>query len=128
MKETKSMANLYGGSGILGGGYASIASSWEDMLEEAQTTIVVGRVKAGVGRETVGCGIGMVIAAGRCDCANHGDSYSGTVGKCGSCIGHPFGSRFFSGIGQNLPRIWFCAGILCVVILIIPGRPKGGLT
>lgn len=56
MKETKSMANLYGGSGILGGGYASIASSWEDMLEEAQTTIIVGRVKAGVG-----FGLGFIL-------------------------------------------------------------------
>lgn len=49
MKETKNMANLYGGSGILGGGYASLASSWKDMLEEAQTKIIVSRVKAGVG-------------------------------------------------------------------------------
>ena len=56
MKETKSMANIYGGSGILGGGYASIASSWEDMLEEAQTTIIVGRVKAGVG-----FGLGFIL-------------------------------------------------------------------
>lgn len=60
MKETKSMANLYGGSGILGGGYASIASSWEDMLEEAQTTIIVGRVKAGVG---FGLGFILLICA-----------------------------------------------------------------
>lgn len=59
MKETKSMANIYGGSGILGGGYASLASSWEDMLEEAQTTIIVGRVKAGVS-----FGLGFILLAG----------------------------------------------------------------
>lgn len=49
MKETRSMANIYGGTGILGGGYASLSSSWEDRLEEAQTKILVSRVKAGVG-------------------------------------------------------------------------------
>lgn len=60
MKETKSMANLYGGSGILGGGYASLASSWKDMLEEAQTKIIVSRVKAGVG---FGLGFVLLICA-----------------------------------------------------------------
>lgn len=56
MKETKSMANIYGGTGILGRGYANISSSWEDMLEEAQKTILTGRVKAGIG-----FGLGFVL-------------------------------------------------------------------
>ncbi len=56
MKETKSMANIYGRTGILGRGYANISSSWEDMLEEAQKTILTGRVKAGVG-----FGLGFVL-------------------------------------------------------------------
>lgn len=49
MEDTNRMANIYGGTGILGGGYANISDSWEDMLEEARETILIGRVKAGVG-------------------------------------------------------------------------------
>lgn len=56
MNETESMANLYGRSGILGSGYAGIASSWEEMLDKAQKTIILGRVKAGVG-----FGLGIVL-------------------------------------------------------------------
>lgn len=60
MEETKSMANIYGRTGLLGGGYANISSSWEDMLEDAQKTILIGRVKAGVG---FGGGFALLLLA-----------------------------------------------------------------
>lgn len=49
MDETKSMASLYGGSGLLGGGYSELASSWESMLEDAKKEILIGRIKIGIG-------------------------------------------------------------------------------
>lgn len=44
MKETDSLANIYGRTGILGGGYANISSSWENMLEKAQIRIFIARL------------------------------------------------------------------------------------
>lgn len=49
MNETKSMANIYGGTGLLGGGYSNLASSWKSMLEKAKKEIMVGRIKIGIG-------------------------------------------------------------------------------
>lgn len=60
LNETKSMSNIYGGTGILGRGYANISSSWKDMLEDAQKTIFTGRVKAGVG---FGLGFALLLLA-----------------------------------------------------------------
>lgn len=61
MKETDSLANIYGRTGILGGGYANISSSWENMLEKAQIRIFIARVKAAIG---FGIGIPLFILGG----------------------------------------------------------------
>lgn len=49
MDEAKSKASLYGGAGLLGGGYSKLASSWESILEDAKKEILVGRIKIGIG-------------------------------------------------------------------------------
>lgn len=49
MDETRSMARIYGSSGLFGGTYSRLASGWKNLFDDAGKTITVTRVKAGIG-------------------------------------------------------------------------------